>query len=89
MNRTVKVGAKQRHVSIPVGWVQVTEGVCKDGDKFCNLRDFHFSLCEADDVGLTYDNFDLLIRPCTTCGGCGIVRWSQQTKCNACNPELP
>lgn len=57
-----KVGPRGRLVEIPEGWVVVTRGACKKGDKFACTVTAKFILCEEDDVGMEHDTFDLLIR---------------------------
>ena len=70
-NKKVKVGDKKRHVTIPDGHFRVTSGNAQEGDLFCNLQTFHFERCDTDDIGLTYDTFDVLIRRCEPCKGTG------------------
>jgi len=71
MKQIIKVGPKHRHVEIPQGYVRVLNGVAQNGDRFCNLQTFGFNLCEADDLGMAFDTFDLLIRKCGYCRGTG------------------
>ena len=62
----VKVGPKERHVTIPEGWAPVTEGNCQAGDMFLNVGMFpqRVQWVHADefDIGDTVACFDLLIR---------------------------
>jgi len=61
-NFFLKMGIKQRHVTIPEGWSKVTSGVCTVGDMFCRTDTHKFMAVEADDVNMPWDSFDLLIR---------------------------
>jgi len=62
MAQTVKVGPKGRHITIPDGWVVVTSGVCKKGDKFVNCSSWKWSETEEEDWGDEFDFFECLIR---------------------------
>lgn len=63
----VPVGRKGRLAVIPTGWIQVTEGLCRKGDKYANTITAKFYEVDPEDVGLPVDgNFDCLIRECLT-----------------------
>jgi hypothetical protein len=64
MGKVVKVGLKQRHVTIPDGWEIVTHGEAMPGDYFANVNSGKFEPCnEKDgDFGMSFETFELLIR---------------------------
>jgi hypothetical protein len=63
----VKVGDKKKHVSIPEGWLPVTSGQSKEGDKYLDMTVFPVIQWNTvredwDEIGDPFDWFDLLIR---------------------------
>lgn len=55
-------GGKERHVQIPEGWKEVTEGKAQKYDMFYNLGSHRFTLITPDDYGDDHVLFNLLIR---------------------------
>lgn len=62
LQQTVKVGPKGRHMKVPYGYKVVADGVCVDDDKFANGMTYTWSSVESDDIGMSFDSFDCLIR---------------------------
>jgi len=60
--RTIKVGVKKRHLTIPDGWSLVTEGYCQKYDKYADLWKICFNYVDDDDIGVPVEHFDFLIR---------------------------
>jgi uncharacterized membrane protein len=58
----VKIGTKGKHMEIPDGWFQVTEGECEEYDMFANVQTFKWNHVESDDVKMPANTFDCLIR---------------------------
>ncbi|EKD89687.1 MAG: hypothetical protein ACD_33C00005G0002 [uncultured bacterium] len=59
---TIKVGPKGRVATIPDDWYLVKTGICIAGDMFANTTSGKFQLVESDDIGMSSDSFDALIR---------------------------
>ncbi|MCK9460612.1 MAG: hypothetical protein M0R80_13315 [Proteobacteria bacterium] len=60
--QTIKVGPKGRHVKIPIGWHRVTEGITNKWDKFADTQTLLFQDVEKDDLEMSWDDYDCLIR---------------------------
>lgn len=61
---TIKVGDKQRHVSLPDNCTQITEGEAQLGDLFYDVINHRWRAVEKDfDVGMPASSFEVLARP--------------------------
>lgn len=58
----IRVGPKRKHVRLPDGWHRVLVGSCIKGDQFLNLGTYKFQPVEHDDIGISCDDFEVLIR---------------------------
>jgi hypothetical protein len=61
----IKFGPKEKHLKIPDGYIQVTEGVCKKNDKFANVGNVNspfWQITDEEDWGNPVGEFECLIR---------------------------
>lgn len=60
--QTVKVGPKNRHMTIPDGWERVLSGPARKNDRYANLQYYQFTDIEEEDLLFDAETFDCLIR---------------------------
>lgn len=63
--KTIQVGPKQKHLTIPEGWKLLTEGKVEDRDKFCNVGNQnapYWEYVDSEDIGESVEDYDFLIR---------------------------
>lgn len=60
--QTVKVGPKNRHMTIPDGWERVLSGPARQNDMYADLCHYRFMNVEEEDLLFDAETFDCLIR---------------------------